>query len=35
MKIELARNGKSWDEVDSNLDQVRLNSTYVIPYSLL
>ncbi|KAH7524747.1 hypothetical protein FEM48_Zijuj06G0152200 [Ziziphus jujuba var. spinosa] len=30
MKIELARNGKSWDEVDSNLDQdCDLLKTYV------
>lgn len=30
MKIELARNGKSWDEVDSNPDQVRVDYFLVI-----
>lgn len=25
MQIESARNGKSWDEIDSNANQVRLN----------
>lgn len=31
MKIEAIRNGKSWEEIDSNSNQVGMNQSLLVP----